>query len=51
VALDACGTSKAKAEKGLLEIALNTNFKVVIKRAPLVYSHDVKANFQSLIKI
>ena len=49
--LDAYGTSKAEAEKGLLEIALNTNLEVVIIRPPLVYGPGVKANFQSLMKI
>jgi len=37
--------SKYEAEKGLLDIARNTDMEVVIIRPPLVYGPKVKANF------
>ena len=48
---DAYGLSKAKAEKGLLELAKKTGLEVVIIRPPLVYGPRVKANFASLVKL
>ena len=50
-ACDPYGISKAKAEAGLWEIAMNTDLDIVIIRPPLVYGPDVKANFYSLMKI
>lgn len=48
---DPYGISKAEAEAGLLEIALNTKLDIVIIRPPLIYGPGVKGNFQSLMSI
>jgi nucleoside-diphosphate-sugar epimerase len=49
--VDAYAVSKYEAEKGLLEIAKNSDMEVVIIRPPLVYGSGVKANFASLIRL
>jgi len=46
---DPYGLSKYEAEKGLLEIAKNSDMEVVIIRPPLVYGPGVKGNFASMI--
>ena len=43
--------SKYEAEKGLLDIAKNSDLEVVIIRPPLVYGIGVKANFMSLVRL
>jgi len=43
------GLSKYEAEKGLLEIAKNSDMEVVIIRPPLVYGPGIKGNFASMI--
>jgi len=45
---DPYGLSKYEAEKGLLEIAKNSDMEVVIIRPPLVYGPGVKGNFSSM---
>lgn len=47
--IDPYGLSKYEAEKGLQEIAYQTGMEVVIIRPPLVYGHNVKGNFASMI--
>lgn len=48
---DPYGISKAKAEEGLLKIAVETRLEVTIIRPPLVYGPNVKANFAALLKL
>lgn len=48
---DYYGQSKAEAEKGLMDIARQTNMEVVIIRPPLVYGPGVKANFASMMRL
>lgn len=48
---DSYAISKAKAEKGLLEVSNNTNLEVVIIRPPLIYGPAAKGNFLTLMKI
>lgn len=48
--VDAYGISKMEAEKGLLEIASETNMEVVIIRPVLVYGAGVKANFYNMMR-
>jgi nucleoside-diphosphate-sugar epimerase len=48
---DAYGISKLWAEIGLREIARETGMEVVIIRPPLIYGHDVKGNFQTLLRL
>jgi len=43
--------SKWEAEKGLSEIAKNSEMEVVIIRPPLVYGKNAKANLASLLKL
>jgi UDP-glucose 4-epimerase len=47
---DAYGLSKAEAEVGLLQMALETGMEVVIIRPPLVYGPGAKGNFSSLLR-
>ena len=47
---DPYGMSKAEAEQGLRDIAVQTGLEVVIVRPPLVYGPGVKANFASLMR-
>lgn len=47
---DPYGVSKAEAEAGLREIAVQTGMEVVIIRPPLVYGPGVKANFATLVR-
>ena len=49
--LDAYGISKMEAERGLLEVALNTGMEVVIIRPPLVYGHGAKGNFAAMLRL
>ena len=46
---DAYGLSKAEAEAGLKQVALETGMELTIIRPPLIYGPDVKGNFASLI--
>jgi UDP-glucose 4-epimerase len=48
---DAYGQSKAEAEAGLRQIALETGMEVVIIRPPLVYGPGVKANFAAMMAL
>lgn len=48
---DAYGKSKAKAEKALLNLAVETGLEVVIIRPPMVYGPGAKGNFASLQKV
>ncbi|MDP2715683.1 SDR family oxidoreductase [Rheinheimera sp.] len=48
---DAYGISKAEAEIGLKQIAVQTGMEVVIIRPPLVYGLGVKANFAAMMKL
>lgn len=48
---DAYGLSKAEAEAGLRQIALETGMEVVIIRPPLVYGPGVKANFAAMMAL
>ena len=48
---DAYGTSKAYAERGLLEIAKTSGMEVTIIRPPLVYGPGVKANFAAMLRL
>lgn len=43
---DAYGRSKLEAERGILELARETEMEVVIVRAPLVYGPGVGGNFE-----
>ncbi len=45
---DAYGRSKLEAERGLLELARETEMEVVIVRAPLVYGPGVGGNFETM---
>jgi nucleoside-diphosphate-sugar epimerase len=47
---DSYAISKWEAEKGLLELCLDSSMEVVIIRPPLIYGPGVKANFASMIK-
>lgn len=47
---DPYGISKFEAEQGLMEIAAETDIKVVIIRPPLVYGPGVKANFLRMMQ-
>lgn len=47
---DAYGQSKAEAEFGLKEIAVETGMELTIIRPPLVYGPGVKGNFSSLLR-
>ena len=48
---DAYGVTKWEAEKTLRKIAADSEMRLVILRAPLVYGPGVKGNFQRLMKI
>jgi len=48
---DAYGISKLEAEKGLQNIAQNSDMELVIIRPPMVYGPGVKGNFAMLIKL
>ena len=48
---DLTGSTKFKAELGLMELASKTGMEVVIIRAPLVYGQGVKGNFAKLVKL
>jgi len=48
---DAYGLSKLEAERGLREIAAQTEMELVIIRPPLVYGPGVRANFRALISV
>lgn len=48
---DSYAISKAEAEAGLRQIALETGMEVVIIRPPLVYGNGVKANFAAILKL
>jgi len=48
---DAYGLSKMEAERGLMQLAVETGMAVVIIRPPLVYGPGVKGNFASMIKL
>lgn len=48
--VDAYGISKFEAERGLHELATQTDMEVVIIRPPLVYGPGVKANFAALMR-
>jgi nucleoside-diphosphate-sugar epimerase len=48
---DPYGLSKYEAEKGLLELAKNSDMEVVIIRPPLVYGPGAKGNFASLVRL
>lgn len=45
------GISKAEAESGLRQLAVETGMEVVIIRPPLVYGPGVKANFAAMLKL
>lgn len=47
---DSYGLSKAEAEAGLIEMAIETGMEIVIIRPVLVYGPGVKANFNNLMK-
>ena len=49
ISQDPYGVSKFEAEKGLFQIARESNIEIVIIRPPLVYGPGVKANFHSLL--
>ena len=51
IPIDFYGYSKYEAEKGLLELAKNSDMEVVIIRPPLVYGPGVKANFAALVNL
>lgn len=48
---DAYGLSKLEAERGLMQLAVETGMEVVIIRPPLVYGPGVKGNFASMAKL
>jgi nucleoside-diphosphate-sugar epimerase len=48
---DPYGISKYEAEKGLMKLSNETGMEVVIIRPPLIYGHNVKANFALLIRL
>lgn len=47
---DHYGLTKLEAEEALFELAKQTGMEVVIVRPPLVYGHNVKGNFASIIR-
>jgi nucleoside-diphosphate-sugar epimerase len=48
--MDAYGVSKMEAEKGLRQIASQTEMEIVVIRPPLVYGPGVKANFKAMMR-
>ncbi len=48
---DAYGLSKLEAERGLIQLATETDMEVVIIRPPLIYGPGVKGNFASMVKL
>lgn len=48
---DPYGESKAKAEKGLMKLSLDSSMEIVIIRPPLVYGPGVKANFAAMLRL
>lgn len=49
--IDPYGLSKYEAELALLELAKDSNIEIVIIRPVLIYGENVKANFQSMVKL
>ena len=48
---DPYAISKYEAEKGLMEIAKNSNMEVIIIRPPIVYGPGVRGNFDKILKL
>ena len=48
---DAYGKSKLEAERGLFDLAENTDMELTVIRPPIIYGPGVKGNFDKLIKI